>query len=236
MPTNFNELNQPIGAPLPDWQALPTPTLTPLEGAHCHLEALNADKHTSELFEAYSRDTSGESWTYLGYGPFESSSQLHETIVQLTSGNDPLFYAIIDKVTGLAVGWASYMRIAAAMGVLEVGHIVYAPQLQRTTAATEVMYLLMKQAFELGYRRYEWKCDSLNEPSRKAALRLGFRFEGIFRQAIVYRGRNRDTAWYSIIDREWPALKQAFEGWLAAENFDAAGRQRKSLAAFQEQR
>jgi len=150
-------------------------------------------------------------------------------------GEDPLFHAIVERKTGEAVGVASYLRIDPANGVIEVGHINYSPLLQRTRAATEAMFLMMRRVFdELGYRRYEWKCDALNAPSRAAAGRYGFRFEGIFRQATVYKGRNRDTAWYAIIDKDWPALKAAYERWLAPENFDAEGRQRVRLAALVE--
>lgn len=146
--------------------------------------------------------------------------------------DDPLFYAIVDN-TGKATGVAAYMRIDPSNGVIEVGHLNFSPALQRTAAATEAMYLMMRRAFdELGYRRYEWKCDSLNAPSRRAAERLGFGFEGEFRQAIVYKERNRDTTWYSIVDAEWPARKKAFEGWLASGNFDSAGHQRRSLFEF----
>jgi len=145
--------------------------------------------------------------------------------------DDPLFHAIVDSKSGKAVGVAAYMRIDRDNGVIEVGHLNFSPRLQATTAATEAMYLMMRRAFdELGYRRYEWKCDSLNEGSRRAAVRLGFVFEGIFRQAVVYKGRNRDTAWYSVLDSEWPALRAGFERWLSPDNFDEAGRQRRTLA------
>ena len=147
--------------------------------------------------------------------------------------DDPLFHAVVDRANGRATGVASYLRIEERAGVIEVGHINYAPPLQRTPASTEAMYLMMRRVFdELGYRRYEWKCDALNAPSRAAARRLGFRFEGIFRQATVYKGRNRDTAWFSVLDSEWPALKAAFERWLSPENFDEDGRQRQSLASL----
>src|SRR5262249_19517403 len=149
------------------------------------------------------------------------------------SGSDPLFHAIIDTVSRQAAGVASFLRIDPAHGVIEVGHINYSPRLQRTTAATEAMYLMMRRVFdELGYRRYEWKCDALNAPSRRAAERFGFTFEGIFRQAVMYKGRNRDTAWYSIIDREWPVVRRTYEQWLAAGNFAEDGRQRTALSAL----
>ena len=145
-------------------------------------------------------------------------------------GDDPLFHAIIDSATGKAIGVASYLRIDPASGSIEVGHINYSPLLQRTPAATEAMYLMMQRVFELGYRRYEWKCDALNARSRAAAQRYGFSFEGVFRQATVYKGRNRDTAWYAAIDQEWPALQAAFLQWLDPANFDQDGRQRVRLA------
>jgi len=224
-----NAFGQPIGFPLPDWQARPLPGRSPLQGQYCRVEPLTVD-HAPDLFAAYQADASGQMWTYLSYGPFASVDELASLLAKQQVSQDPLFHAIIDLRTGKAVGVASYLRIDPANGVIEVGWISYAPALQRTPAATEAMYLLMRRAFdELGYRRYEWKCDSLNAPSRRAAQRLGFTFEGIFRQAIVYRERNRDTAWYSILDSEWPTLKQAFTAWLEPANFDEAGQQRVGL-------
>jgi len=170
-------------------------------------------------------------WTYLFSGPFATEAAYHQWLAAREHSEDPLFFAVVDGATGRATGLASYLRIDPPHGVIEVGHIAFSPPLQRTPAATEAMHLMMKNVFDLGYRRYEWKCDSLNAPSRRAAERLGFRFEGIFRQAVVYKGRNRDTAWYSIIDAEWPALKTAFERWLDPANFDAGGRQQSSLTA-----
>jgi len=196
----------------------------------CRLERLDPAKHTAELYEANLADD-GRGWTYLGYGPFSSLDAYAEWVRGAAASRDPLFYAIIDAGLGRAVGVATLMRIDPANGVIEVGNIKYSPALQRTVAATEAMFLLMRYVFdELGYRRYEWKCDSLNAPSRAAAARLGFTYEGTFRQAVVYKGRNRDTAWFSIIDQEWPALKRAYEQWLAPANFDAEGRQRRRLS------
>ena len=163
-------------------------------------------------------------------GPFATLPEYLEWLVPKQSSQDPMFFAVVDQATGRATGLASYLRIDPPNGVIEVGHIAYSPLLQRTPAATETMYLMMRNAFELGYRRYEWKCHALNGPSRAAAVRLGFTFEGVFRQAIIIKGRNRDTAWYSIIDSEWPALDRAFQQWLAPENFDADGGQRVSLS------
>ena len=176
-------------------------------------------------------DREGRNWTYLPYGPFDRSKIIASGSTGV-AGDDPLFHAIIERRSGRAVGVASYMRIDPAAGVIEVGGINYAPPLQRTPAATEAMYLMMRRVFdELGYRRYEWKCDALNAPSRAAAQRLGFQYEGMFRQATVYKARNRDTCWFSILDSEWPALKSAFERWLDPANFDAMGRQRQNLAS-----
>lgn len=177
-------------------------------------------------------DVTGEMWRYLPYGPFDGLQSYREWMVSFCNSPDPLFYAILDSKTTNALGVASYLRIDKNNGVIEVGHLAYSPLLQRTRTATEAMYLMMQHAFELGYRRYEWKCNSLNMPSRAAAERLGFTFEGIFRQAAVIKDRNRDTAWYSIIDKEWPALKQAFETWLADDNFDADGRQKVALSTL----
>jgi RimJ/RimL family protein N-acetyltransferase len=233
MPAYCNDLGQPIGFPVPDWQPRPRPSHEPLDGRFCRLEPLDINRHCAELFDAYAEDREGRIWTYLPYGPFAGFAEFRDLMQAHFSGADPLCHVVIDLATGRAAGMASYMRIDPAMGTIEVGSIAYAPRLQRSRAATETMYLMMWRAFEeLGYRRYEWKCDALNAPSRKAAERLGFRFEGIFRQAVVYKGRNRDTAWYSILDREWPALNGAFERWLDPENFDGEGRQRDSLSAL----
>jgi RimJ/RimL family protein N-acetyltransferase len=202
-----------------------------LEGRWCRLEPLDPERHGRELFEANSLDTEGRNWTYLFVGPFADFESYRAWLEEVAKRDDPLFHTIIDGQTEKAVGVATFMRIDRANGVIEVGNINYSPLLQRTPAATEAMFLMMRRVFdELGYRRYEWKCDALNAPSRAAALRLGFQFEGIFRQAVVYKGRNRDTAWFSIIDSEWPALKRAYEQWLAPGNFDAEGRQRRKLA------
>jgi RimJ/RimL family protein N-acetyltransferase len=230
MNPHLNALGQPIGAPLPDWRPRPRPPRTPMPGRFCRVEAFDAARHAAELFAAYSTDTEGRNWTYLPYGPFSRFDDYRIWVDAACRGDDPLVHAIIDVASGRAVGVASYMRIDSAAGVIEVGGINYSPLLQRKPATTEAMYLMMRRVFDqLGYRRYEWKCDSHNAPSRAAAERLGFRFEGIFRQATVYKGRNRDTAWFSIIDGEWPALKARFERWLAPENFDRDGRQRRRL-------
>jgi RimJ/RimL family protein N-acetyltransferase len=204
-------------------------------GRDCEVAPLDVARHASELFEANGDDLSGRNWTYLSIEAPPTLDAYRTWLTHITAGDDPLFHAIIDRASGRAVGVASYLRIDPEPGVIEVGHINFSPRLQRTRAATEAMFLMMKRVFtELGYRRYEWKCDSLNAPSRAAAARLGFRFEGIFRQALVYKGRNRDTAWFSIIDSEWPTLERAFERWLDPANFDDAGRQRISLATLRD--
>jgi RimJ/RimL family protein N-acetyltransferase len=231
----YNELGQPIGAPLPGWSPRPLPPRTSIEGRFCRVEPLDPDRHAADLFAANSEDVEGRNWTYLPHGPYPSLHLYHEYLAAAASRDDPLVHAIVDLTNGRAVGVASLMRIDPAAGVIEVGGINYSPRLQRQPAATEAMYLLMRRVFdELGYRRYEWKCDALNAPSRMAAGRLGFRYEGLFRQATVYKGRSRDTAWFSIIDSEWPALRAAFERWLAPENFEGEGRQRQSLASLRE--
>ena len=222
---------QPIGKPLPGWTARPAPPRTAMEGRFCMLEPLDPARHAQDLFAANKLDAAGQNWTYLFAGPFADFESYRIWLEQVAKSDDPLFHSIIDLKSGKAVGVATFMRIDRPSGVIEVGNINYSPLLQRTPAATEAMFLMMRRVFdELGYRRYEWKCDDLNAPSRAAALRLGFTFEGIFRQAVIYKGRNRDTAWFSMIDSEWPALKRAYEQWLAPENFDAGGRQLSTLA------
>jgi RimJ/RimL family protein N-acetyltransferase len=225
-----NEHGQPIGPQVHGWMPRAAPQRTHITGRFCSIERIDAERHAADLYTANSDPAC---WTYLFYGPFESFESYRGWLSEMMAVNDPLFYAIIDNRSHKAVGVAAYMRIDPSNGVIEVGHLNFSPALQRTPPATESMYLMMRHAFDdLGYRRYEWKCDSLNAPSRRAAERFGFKYEGLFRQAIVYKGRARDTAWYSIIDTEWPARKAAFERWLAPENFDAAGHQRRALAEF----
>lgn len=225
----MNELGELIGFAIGDWRAPDPPSRQPMVGRTCHLEVLDPERHASDLHEANMQDRENRIWTYLGYGPFGSLNEYRKWADEVSKGSDPLFYAIIDTATGKAVGVASYLRISPTNGSIEVGHINYSPLLQRTPAATEAMYLMMKRVFETGYRRYEWKCDALNARSRAAAQRLGFSYEGIFRQATVYKGRNRDTAWYAIIDREWPEMESAFTRWLDPSNFDGQDRQRLRL-------
>lgn len=227
-----NSLGQPVGLPLPGWKAPPVPSREPMLGCSCRLEPLDPERHAADLYAANSLDKEQRMWTYMTYGPFGSFDDYAAWLRSVHDSPDPLFFAVIDLATDRPVGVVSYLRIQPASGSIEVGHLAYSPRLQRTSAATESMYLMMKKAFELGYRRYEWKCDALNAPSRAAALRLGFRYEGIFRKATVYKERSRDTAWFSIIDSEWPKLEAAFSAWLAPENFDAAGRQKARLSEF----
>jgi RimJ/RimL family protein N-acetyltransferase len=236
----YNHLGQPIGLPLPAWKPPEPPPRAPLDGRFCRLEPLDPERHSASLHAANSLDAEGRMWTYLPYGPFDSLDTYRAWTEEMSRRSDPLFFAIIDRTSdhggdhagGRAIGLASYLRIDPPAGSIEVGHLNYSPLLQRTPAATEAMFLMMERAFSLGYRRYEWKCDALNAPSRAAAQRLGFSFEGIFRQAVVVKGRNRDTAWFSIIDTEWPALAHAFRRWLDPANFDPNGNQRERLSTF----
>jgi RimJ/RimL family protein N-acetyltransferase len=232
MHTVINALGQPIGTPVAGWQPVPRPPLTPMLGRYCRVERFDVEAHATQLHEANLADHSGESWTYLPYGPFATQDDFNSWARKTCGGEDPLFHSIIDTTSGRAVGLASYLRIDPLNGTIETGHLHYAPALQRTRASTEAMFLLMQRAFELGYRRYEWKCNALNAPSRAAAQRLGLSFEGVFRQALISKGHNRDTAWYAAIDAEWPALRDAFERWLHPSNFDTQGQQRLTLSSL----
>jgi len=228
-----NEFGQPIGDELTGWKGAVPPPRTPMVGSFCRIEPVDPERHLDDLFEAYSKDADGRAWTYMSHGPFKSISELRDWVAPVGPAADPLFHAIIDASTRKALGVAAYMRIKPGMGVIEVGNIAYSQALQRTPVATEAMFLMMSRVFDdLGYRRYEWKCDSLNAASCRAAERLGFSYDGLFRQAVVYKGRNRDTAWYSILDRDWPAIKRAFVKWLSADNFDRERRQKRRLQYF----
>jgi RimJ/RimL family protein N-acetyltransferase len=213
---------------LSQWKPVALPSPTFLEGRHVRLISLSAQRHSADLWRGVEgRD---EVWDYLSEGPFASEADLRRAIEQKEAGSSAVFLAIVPHSSGKAEGYASYMRMDPANGVIEVGNILMTPSLQKTTAATEAMYLMARHIFEdLGYRRYEWKCNANNAPSRRAALRYGFSFEGIFRQHMIIKGRNRDTAWFSMLDSEWPARKAAFESWLDPANFDPDGRQRQSL-------
>lgn len=221
---------QPVGSALAGWTPPARPGRTELRGRFCRLEPLDPAAHADDLFSTNTVDREGRLWTYLPYGPFATVEDYRGWMEKSIRGEDPLFFAIIDANTGKASGVAAYLRLDPANGVIEIGHLAYSPKLQRTTAATEAVYLLLARVFDLGYRRCEWKCDALNAPSRRAARRLGFTFEGVFRQAAVVKGRNRDTAWHAMLDTEWPRRRDAFERWLSPGNFDAAGRQKCSLS------
>lgn len=232
MPKQINILGQPVGALVPRWVAPKFPPYEIMHGRLCDVKPLVPDRDAGDLFEANSLDVEGRMWTYLPYGPFASFALYRSWLRVSVLTTDPQFYAIIDKISAKAVGIAAYMRIDPKNGSIEVGHVSFSPLLRQTPMATEAMYLMMKRAFELGYRRYEWKCNALNAASRQAAQRLGLSYEGIFRQATVSKGRNRDTAWYAAIDEEWPALEAAFKQWLAPENFDEQGQQKVSLSTL----
>ena len=207
------------------------PLREPLYGRTVLLEPLDSKLHAADIWNAV--DGHDEVWQWLFDGPYASLADLSRDIAEKESAPDRIFFAIISSEIGAAAGYASFMRMEPAHGVVEVGNILLSPALQRTTAATEAMYLMARHVFEdLGYRRYEWKCNAANEPSRRAALRLGFTFEGIFRQHLVVKDRNRDTAWFSMLDHEWPARKRSFEAWLDPANFDEDGQQRQTLSEF----
>jgi RimJ/RimL family protein N-acetyltransferase len=225
MAQRTNEFGKPIGPALPNWTPPPVPPHEPMIGRYCRLEPLTV-AHADALHAGFDADPAG--WTYLFNGPFPDAGSFAAWVATIAGSSDPLFFAVLDG--GVPVGMVSYLRITPAAGSIEVGHIHYTAESKRSRAVTEAMYLMMRRAFELGYRRYEWKCDSLNAPSRAAAQRLGFSFEGVFRQAIVYKMRSRDTAWYAMIDSEWPALRAAFETWLSPDNFDERGQQKRRLS------
>jgi RimJ/RimL family protein N-acetyltransferase len=219
----------PIGDAV-DPSPAPLPSHVVLTGRYVRLEPVDPAIHVDALWAGVQGND--HLWTYLFAGPYSDRAGLDAYLAKIASASDPLFFAIVDQASGHAVGLASLMRIDPPNRVIEVGGILYTPALQRTPGATEAMYLMAKYIFELGYRRYEWKCNDLNAPSRSAALRLGFTFEGIFRQHMVAKGRNRDTAWFSMLDGEWPACKSAFERWLDPANFDATGKQKAGLASL----
>jgi RimJ/RimL family protein N-acetyltransferase len=220
------------------WKPVQPPRPVTLRGRSVTLEPLDADRHSAAIWNAVRGHD--EVWTWLADGPYASESALHAALTEKQASQNAVFLAILpspasqlanEPCVPTAAGYASYMRIEPAHGVVEVGNILLSPILQRTTAATEAMYLMARHVFDdLGYRRYEWKCNAENQPSRRAALRLGFSFEGTFRQHMVIKDRNRNTAWFAMLDHEWPARKRAFEEWLAPSNFDARGLQRMKLA------
>lgn len=217
-----------LGTPVAGWTPPPAPLGAPLEGAYVRLERMDPEAHAADLHRAYGGHD--RLWDYMPYGPFSSAAGYHRWAKETATGSDPLFYVLRDSATGHCGGVASYLRITPAAGSIEVGHICLAPEIARGRVWTEAMFLMMDWAFANGYRRYEWKCNALNLASRRAAQRLGFSYEGIFRQAAVIKGRNRDTAWFAMIDAEWPALREAYAAWLAPRNFDASGRQKERLS------
>jgi RimJ/RimL family protein N-acetyltransferase len=210
------------------WHGGKRPDRSPIEGETVTLEPLDASRHASQIYSAVVG--ADELWDYLPYGPFDSERAFTAWLAENASSADPLFYAIVDRVDNTPRGVGSYLRMKPQHGVIEIGHLLFTPALQRTRQATEAIYLWSRHAFDdLGNRRLEWKCNALNAPSRRAAERFGFTFEGVFRQHMVVKDHNRDSAWYSITDREWPSRRAAFEAWLAPANFDSDGRQRRSL-------
>jgi RimJ/RimL family protein N-acetyltransferase len=231
IPPRIDEFGQPVGRELPGWSAPPFPPRVALAGRHARLEPLDAARHAREIWEAQADDPQGKRWTYGFHGPYPQFEPYEKWCIEAQASRDPQFYAIVDVATGRAVGSCAYMRIDPPHGVIEIGNIHFTLRLAQTRAATEAMYLMMSNAFALGYRRYEWKCDSCNLPSRAAATRLGFTYEGMFRQAIVNKGRNRDTTWFAIIDGDWNGgLRDAYLHWLDPANFDAQGRQKQRLS------
>lgn len=219
---------------LSNWSPRPWPGSEPIEGRTVTVEPIVDERRFGELYEAFSRDEP-EMWRWLAYGPFESEAQFRDFAARTYLAGDQMFHAVIPHDTGHAAGVASLMRIDRANGVVEIGNIALSRGLRGSRASTEMQYLMMGRVFdELGYRRYEWKCNDRNEPSKRTARRLGFRYEGLFRQHMIVKGENRDTAWFSVLDAEWPALKAAFEAWLDPSNFDADGRQKRPLETFRE--
>lgn len=230
--STFNQFGQPVGEALNDWQPRQPPSRVTLRGRYCYLEPLRIE-HADALFSAYRLAEDTRSWTWLLREPDATAADFSRWVASVCELPDPMHFTVFDCQTGTAVGTLALMRIDPNNGVVEVGHVHFSPLLSRTPMSTEAQYLLMQYVFDtLGYRRYEWKCNSLNEPSRRAALRLGFQYEGRFRQALVIKGHNRDTDWFSIIDAEWPALAKAFESWLATDNFNADGTQKRSLESW----
>lgn len=232
----FNQFGQPIGEELVDWQPRQHPDRVGLNGRYCRLEPLRVE-HAGALFAAYQQAEDTRSWTWLLREPDTTIAEYSQWIASVCELSDPIHFAVIDNQTQLPVGSLALMRIDHKNGVVEVGHVHFSPLMSRSPLSTEAQYLLMRYVFDaLGYRRYEWKCNSLNEPSRRAALRLGFQYEGRFRQALVVKGHNRDTDWFSILDKEWQALECAFQNWLATDNFTADGKQIRSLESWRETR
>ncbi|MFM0793633.1 GNAT family N-acetyltransferase [Streptococcus suis] len=228
----INSFGQEIGMPLPYYTCGERPSLETIQGHTVRLEKLSLH-HADDLYQFYGPSAKKADWTYLPIEPLADRVSFQAYFQKMMVSFDPCYLAIVDKATNQAIGSFALMRIDPTNRVIEVGWVLFSPQLQRTRQATEAHYLLMNYVFEeLGYRRYEWKCDSLNQASQAAAKRLGFTYEGTFRQALVYKGRNRDTAWFSLLDHEWPDRKRALENWLKDSNFDELGQQKQSLSSF----
>lgn len=219
---------RPAGTPVPDYIAPPAPGPDRIPGRLVTLERIDPAAHAAEIFTASAG--ADAIWDYMPYGPFADGPSYAAWVADMATKTDPFFYAIRDHATGKALGVASFLRIDPANGAIELGHILLTPPLQRTIAATEALTLMIRWAMDAGYRRFEWKCNALNLPSRRAAIRLGFSYEGVFRQHMIIKGHNRDSAWFSIIDSEWPELRKPYDRWLAPENFSADGAQRESLS------
>ncbi len=237
MAEHVNRYGQPVGEALPLWAARAFPSRITLTGRFCRVEPLSVAQHLDALYAVYAAAPDSRDWTYMFVGPFRDKEEYRTYLTAVERQQDTQCYVVIDTRTDNAVGTFSLMRVDVNNGVIEVGSVAFSSTLKRTPLATEAHFLLMSYVFEqLRYRRYEWKCDSLNAPSRRAALRLGFTFEGIFRQAVIYKGRTRDTAWFSLLDTEWPQHKLDFLDWLAQGNFDTEGKQIQSLAAIRQSR
>ena len=224
-----NQLGQVVGFPLPGWKPPPLPPHEAVEGRWARLEPLDPKRHAASIYRGVSMDPEGRNWTYSPAGPFSGLVDFAAWLRGVSSSEIPMWFAIVDRSCREALGIASYFEADPPNGVIEIGGVHFPEPLKRTVAATEAMYLMLRTVFDLGYRRCEWRCDALNGPSRAAAERLGFSFEGIFRQHWVYNERNRDTAWYSMIDSEWAATRHAFEEWLDPDNFDDHAVQRTKL-------
>ena len=228
--TSTTAASQPLGCALPHWQPRPLPERRGFQGLYSRIEPLDPVRHGDQLYSALCNESGAAAWTYLPANPPVDRNEWRSRLENYAAGRDPLFFTLFEE-SGHAAGICAYLRIAAEHGSIEIGHIHLSPQLQQTRTATEIQYLLMRHAFDdLGYRRYEWKCDSCNAASRRAALRFGFNFEAVFCQHMIVKGRNRDTAWYAMLDTEWPSHKAAFERWLSPDNFDSEGHQKARLS------
>lgn len=224
--TELNEFGQPVGQRVEDWQGATKPPAQVLSGQQVQLVPLNVEQHAAALWTVVNQEPDASCWTYLPYGPFTAQALFNDWLNTMLA-QDLLLYGIF--VGKQVRGWCALMRADCKAGSIEIGHVYYSVGLRRTLAATEAMFLLMQQVFALGYRRCEWKCNSFNQPSKQAALRLGFQHEGLFRQATIVKGRNRNTDWFSMLDSEWPQHEQALRRWLNPDNFDQTGQQKLSL-------